>query len=161
SGRFSRSFPKSNRRDGTMSAGTLKSGASAPLGATVRDGGVNFSVFSKDAELVELLLFNDGNAIRPAEVIPLAGDQHRTFHYWHVFVPGLQPGQVSAYRAHGPFAPDRGCRFDAQKVLVDPYGLAVAVPDRYDRRAAAQPGDNASTAMKSVVADPNRYDWEG
>jgi isoamylase len=46
-------------------------------------------------------------------------------------------------------------------VLLDPYGLAVAVPRIYDRRAAARPGDNAATAMKSVVADPDRYDWEG
>jgi isoamylase len=144
-----------------MSAGRLRSGASAPLGATVRDGGVNFSVFSKDASLVELLLFDDANAVKPARVIPLDADKHRTHHYWHVFMPNLQPGQVYAYRAHGPFAPEHGCRFDASKVLIDPYGRAIAVPDRYDRWAAARPGDNAAAAMKSVVADPDRYDWEG
>jgi isoamylase len=144
-----------------MSAGRVKSGASAPLGATVRDAGVNFSVFSKDAALVELLLFDDANAVKPATVIPLKADKHRTYHYWHVFVPDLQPGQVYAYRAHGPFAPERGCRFDSEKVFVDPYGLAVAVPKKYDRRAAARPGDNAATAMRSVVAAPDRYDWEG
>jgi isoamylase len=144
-----------------MSAGRVKSGASAPLGATVCDGGVNFSVFSKDAALVELLLFDDANAVKPATVIPLNSDKHRTYHYWHVFVPDLQPGQVYAYRAHGPFAPERGYRFDGEKVLVDPYGLAVAVPDKYDRLAAARPGDNAAIAMKSVVAALDRYDWEG
>ena len=48
-------------------------------------------------------------------------------------MPGLDAGQVYAYRAHGPFAPERGLRFDAEKVLLDPYGLAVAVPDGYDR----------------------------
>jgi isoamylase len=144
-----------------MIAGRLKSGASVPLGATIHDGGVNFSVFSKDATLVELLLFDDANAAKPAKVVALEGDKHRTYHYWHVFVPDLQPGQVYAYRAHGPFAPQRGCRFDAEKILVDPYGLAVAVPDRYDRWAAARPGDNAPTAMKSVVADPNHYNWQG
>jgi isoamylase len=144
-----------------MSAGRLRSGASAPLGATVRDSGVNFSVFSRGAALVELLLFDDANAAKPAGVVPLDADKHRTYHYWHVFMPGIQPGQVYAYRTHGPFAPDRGCRFDPGKVLVDPYGLAVAVPERYDRWAAARPGDNAATAMKSVVGDPSRYDWEG
>jgi isoamylase len=144
----------------TLSAG-VRSGASAPLGATVRPGGVNFSVFSKRASLVELLLFNDENATRPARVIPLKAEEHRTYHYWHVFVPDIQPGQVYAYRAHGPFAPNCGCRFDAEKVLVDPYGLAVAVPETYDRWAAARPGDTVATAMKSVVADPDRYDWEG
>jgi glycogen operon protein len=142
-------------------AGRLRSGASAPLGATFRDGGVNFSVFSKDAALVELLLFDDATAVKPARVVPLNADKHRTYHYWHVFMPDLQPGQVYAYRAHGPFAPEHGSRFDGQKVLLDPYGLAVAVPERYDRWAAARPGDNAATSMKSVVVDPNHYDWEG
>ena len=121
----------------TLSAG-IRSGASAPLGATVRPGGVNFSVFSKGASLVELLLFDDENATLPARVIRLDAEEHRTYHYWHVFVPDLKPGQVYAYRAHGPFSPDRGCRFDAEKVLLDPYGLALAVPETYDRWAAAR-----------------------
>jgi isoamylase len=144
-----------------MSSRVVTSGASAPLGATVRPGGVNFSVFSKHATLIELLLFEEGNATQPARIIPLDADKHRTHHYWHVFVPGLQPGQVYAYRAHGPFVPENGYRFDAEKVLLDPYGLAVAVPERYDRWAAARSDDNAGLAMKSVVADPDRYDWEG
>ena len=78
-----------------------------------------------------------------------------------MFVPDLKPGQVYGYRAHGPFAPERGLRFDGEKVLLDPYGLAVAIPAGYDRRAASRPGDNAAVAMKSVVADPDQYDWEG
>jgi len=145
----------------TMSARDVTSGASAPLGATVLPGGVNFSVFSKDAASLELLLFDDENAAQPARVIPLDADKHRTHHYWHVFVAGLRPGQVYAYRAHGAFDPERGRRFNAEKVLLDPYGLAVAVPETYDRWAAARPGDNTAVAMKSVVADPDRYDWQG
>ncbi|MFN8100824.1 MAG: glycogen debranching protein GlgX [Mycobacterium sp.] len=136
-------------------------GEGAPLGATVRDGGVNFSVFSKDATRIDLLLFPDEQATEPDRVIRLDPHRHRTYHYWHVFVPGVGPGQVYAYRAHGPFAPERGLRFDHHKVLLDPYGLAVAVPDDYDRDAAARPGDNVATAMRSVVADPAAYDWEG
>jgi isoamylase len=139
----------------------MKPGASAPLGATVYGDGVNFSVFSKSATLIELLLFADENAAKPSAVIPLDRNRHRTYHYWHVFVPGLQAGQIYAYRAHGPFAPRQGLRFDAEKILLDPYGLAVAVPVAYDRGAARQPGDNAAVAMKSVVADPGGYDWEG
>src|SRR5262249_47790090 len=54
-----------------------------------------------------------------------------------------------------------GMRFDSTKLLLDPYARAVAVPDRYGRDAAARPGDNAGTAMKSVVVDPSTYDWEG
>ncbi|MGH7796560.1 MAG: glycogen debranching protein GlgX [Candidatus Binatia bacterium] len=144
-----------------MNACAVKQGSSAPLGATVYPGGVNFSVFSKNAILIELLLFNDGNAGQPANVISLDPSRHRTYHYWHVLVPGLKPGQVYGYRAHGPFAPERGVRFDSEKVLLDPYGLAVAIPKAYDRGAASRPGDNAAVAMKSVVADPGRYDWEG
>ena len=139
----------------------VKIGSSAPLGATVYPGGVNFSVFSKNATLVELLLFDDEKSAQPRKVIALDPRRHRTYHYWHVFVPDLKAGQVYAYRAHGPFLPEHGARFDGDKVLLDPYGLVVAVPPSYDRDAARRSGDNAAVAMKSVVADPNRYDWEG
>jgi glycogen operon protein len=138
-----------------------KAGRTAPLGATVSSGGVNFSVFSRDAERVDLLLFDDVQAPAPGRIIELDPATHRTYHYWHAFVPHLEPGQLYAYRAHGPSAPERGLRFDGDKVLLDPYGLAVAVPDTYSREAASRPGDNSASAMKSVVADPHRYDWEG
>jgi len=144
-----------------MSVLTAELRQTAPLGAALTNGGVNFSVFSKHATRIELLLFNDARDTRPARVIPLDARQHRTYHYWHTFVPNLAPGQIYAYRADGPFAPERGQRFDREKVLLDPYGLAVSVPPTYDRDAAKRPGDTAATAMKSVVADPSRYDWEG
>ena len=142
-------------------ATAVKRGTSAPLGASVQSGGVNFSVFSKSATRMELLLFDGETARQPSTIIPLDRTAHRTYHYWHAFVPGLGPGQVYAYRADGPFQPERGLRFDREKLLLDPYGLAVAVPDDYDREAARRPGDNTGVAMKSVVADPGRYDWEG
>jgi isoamylase len=130
----------------TVSTREVASGASAPLGATVLPRGVNFSVFSNHAVLLELLLFDAENATGPARIIPLEANKHRTYHYWHAFVPDLQPGQVYAYRAHGPFDPDRGLWFDSDKVLLDPYGLAVAVPESYDRWAAARRGDNVAVA---------------
>src|SRR4051812_12928255 len=139
----------------------VENGSSAPLGASVLADGVNFSVFSKNATQIELLLFDTAAAPEPARIIPLAAQGHRTYHYWHAFVPGLEPGQVYAYRAHGPLAPERGLRFDAAKVLLDPYGLAIAVPDNYDRVPATRPGGNAAVAMKSVVANRGGYDWEG
>jgi len=142
------------------STSTVEQGISAPLGAAVRHGGANFSVFSKSATLIELLLFDDRNATEPSRVIPLDAKRHRSYHYWHGFVPEIGAGQIYGYRAHGPFAPERGLRFDPEKLLLDPYGLAVAVPDAYSRAAAAQPGQNNGTAMKSVVADPGAYDWE-
>jgi isoamylase len=138
-----------------------RQGVSFPMGASIVADGANFSVFSKNARLIELLLFDDRTATEPAAVIPLDPAVDRTYHYWHTFVPDLGPGQVYAFRAHGAFAPEQGMRFDGAKVLLDPYGLAVAVPDTYDREAAKWPGDNAATAMKSVIADPRQYDWEG
>jgi isoamylase len=132
-----------------------------PLGATPMDGGVNFSVFADKAHALELLLFDHVEDTRPAQVFLLDPRQHRTYHYWHAFVTGLQPGQIYAYRAIGPNAPERGLRYDPEKVLLDPYGRAVAVPVNYSREAAARPGDNAAAAMKSVVVDTSAYDWEG
>ena len=130
-----------------------------PLGATPVDGGVNFSVYANQATAVELLLFERVDAA-PAQVIRLSASEHRTYHYWHVFVPNLQPGQIYAYRASGPHAAERGLLYDPDKVLLDPYGRAVAMPSHYDRAAAGRPGDNAVTAMKSVVVDAAAYDWE-
>jgi isoamylase len=139
----------------------IERGQSFPLGATVHPNGVNFSVFSKNATRVELLLFDRLDDGTPARVISLNPGQNRTYHYWHCFVPGLKSGQIYGYRAAGPFDPETGLRFDAKKVLLDPYGLSVGVPQGYTRKAASRPGDNTSVAMKSVVADLHTYDWEG
>src|SRR5258705_5119275 len=136
-------------------------GRSAPLGASVEQGGVNFQVYSRDTTRIDLLLFDSEDA-QPSRVIPLDPSANRTYHYWHVFVPGLQPGQLYGYRAHGPFDPSQGLRFDASKVLLDPYGRGVIAPIGYSRDADARNGyDNAVTSMKSVVVDPHAYDWEG
>jgi glycogen operon protein len=139
----------------------VRAGSSFPLGATLSPNGVNFSLFSKNSTAVELLLFNHADDAKPARVISLDPWKNRTYHYWHVFVPDLQPGQIYGYRAQGPFELQRGLRFDPEKVLIDPYGRAVVVPKRYDRIAASRPGDNCATAMKSVVVDVHAYDWEG
>jgi glycogen operon protein len=136
------------------------SGRSAPLGATVVDGGVNFSLFSRTASGVELLFFDRDDAV-PSRTIQIDPVTNRTYHYWHVFVPSAVPGQIYAYRIEGRSDPATGLRFDSSKVLLDPYGRAVVVPRGYDRAAAQREGDTARTAMKSVVADPSAYDWEG
>src|SRR6185437_2861523 len=62
---------------------------------------------------------------------------------------------------YGPFEPARGLRFDSSKLLLDPYARAIVVPKTYSREAARRAGDNAATAMKAVVTDPQAYDWEG
>ena len=136
-------------------------GKSFPLGATLVPGGANFSVFSKYSAGVHLLLFDGADASKPSRVIDLDPRTNRTYHYWHVFVPGITVGQIYAYRVAGPFDPKRGLRFDAAKVLLDPYGKCIARPAGHNREAARQPGDNTATALKSVVVDTGSYNWEG
>jgi glycogen operon protein len=137
-------------------------GSSHPLGATLVPGGANFSVYSRGASGVELLFFDGAGDARPARVIPLDPVVNRTYHYWHAFVPGVSAGQIYGYRVYGPFDANNGSRFDPTKVLLDAYGRAVVVPKHYSREGASAQGDNAATAMKSVVMpDPRAYDWEG
>ena len=136
-------------------------GQSIPLGATLCQGGVNFSIFSKNAQSVDLLFFNRVDDRGPARTINLNAKNNKTFNYWHVFVPGVKVGQLYGYRVDGPFDPGRGMRFDSQKLLLDPYGKAVSVPENYSRGQASIEGDNTGSAMKSVVADIGSYDWQG
>ena len=125
------------------------------------NGGANFSIFSRTAASIELLLFDRVDDARPSRVIPIDPLANRTYHYWHVFVPGVEAGQIYGFRAFGPFQPDRGLRFDPSKLLLDPYARAVVAPKSYSREAARREGDNMATAMKSVVTDSHAYDWEG
>jgi isoamylase len=132
-----------------------------PLGSTLTPDGTNFSIFSASATGMELVLFDHADDPQPARVIALDPVLHRTSHYWHILVPGIKPGQLYGYRAEGPHDPPAGQRFDRHKILIDPYGKAVSVGQQYSRAAACKPGDNAATAMKSVVADLSTFDWEG
>ncbi|MEI6206209.1 MAG: glycogen debranching protein GlgX [Desulfuromonadales bacterium] len=136
-------------------------GNTSPLGANICRGGVNFSVFARDCTGMELLLFDHVDDATASRIITLDPARNRTYHYWHTFVPNIGAGQLYGYRVAGPFYPQRGHRFDPDKLLIDPYGRAVAVPAGYDRSAACVPGDNVARSMKSVVADPRGYDWEG
>lgn len=134
-------------------------GRSSPLGARILPGGVNFSVYSRSALRVELLLFDREDDAAPARAIRIDPMANRTYHYWHVFVPDVRPGQLYGYRVQGPSDPANGLRFDSSKVLLDPYGRGVVVPKNYSRQAASHEGDNTAIAMKSVVVDPCAYDW--
>ena len=138
----------------------LSPGQSYPLGATVYADGVNFSLFSKSAKAVELLLFEHPNSPQSVHTIRLNPQQNRTFFYWHVFVTGIGTGQIYAYRVHGQFEPEQGLRFDGCKVLLDPYALAIVGDRLYNRSAAIGPGDNCTQALRGVVVDPTTYDWE-
>lgn len=132
-----------------------------PLGPTCIASGVNFSVLSVHATAMELLLFDRVEDARASRVIELSPAADRTAQYWHVFVPGIKPGQHYGLRVAGPHDAAAGHRFDPTKLLLDPYAKSVAVGPNYSRAAANSPGDNAGSAMKSVVTDPKAYTWEG
>ncbi|MEM6452939.1 MAG: glycogen debranching protein GlgX [Cyanobacteria bacterium P01_D01_bin.105] len=138
----------------------VQPGDSFPLGATLREEGVNFCLYAKGAIAVELLLFDSPEAPQPCKTIWLDPENNKTFHYWHLFVAGLTSGQVYAYRVDGAYDPNYGLRFNRNKVLIDPYARLVVGWSHYDRQAASTPFDNCEQALRSVVVDPLQYDWE-
>jgi glycogen operon protein len=91
-----------------------------PLGAHCAEGGADFSLFSAHAEKVELCLFNDAGLRETSRTsLSRAGD------IWHAHIAGLQAGQRYGYRVHGPYDPSAGHRFNANKLLIDPYAKAL------------------------------------
>lgn len=136
-------------------------GRSYPLGATHSEQGTNFCIFSKHCTGVDLLLFDEPAAPEPSTVIKLDPQINKTGFYWHIFLEGVQVGQVYAYRVDGDFAPEKGERFDRNKVLLDPHALTVVNFENYDRASATAPGDNCAKALRAVVTDTTNYDWEG
>jgi glycogen operon protein len=142
-------------------------GSHHPLGATPRDGGVNFALYSRDATDVLLLLFDaaDGD---PTDVIRI---ENRTSFVWHVFVHGVSPGQLYNYRVVGDHDPGRGLRFNENKVLLDPYAKALTGkarnernlllaydPDSPARDLSIDPRDNVTVVPRSIVID-DTFDW--
>jgi glycogen operon protein len=136
-------------------------GNSYPLGATCYPEGVNFCIFSKNARQIDLLFFNSEDDGEPSKVIKLDPSINRTFYYWHVFVPGIEAGQLYGYRAYGPRNPTPGNMFDENKLIIDPYARALAGYRSYSRKASKEPGNNYKYALKSVIVDPDRFDWAG
>ena len=136
-------------------------GSSYPLGATCYPEGVNFCIFSKNARKLDLLLFDSEGDAEPSQVFELDSKKNRTFYYWHIFLPGVTEGQLYGYRAYGSENPTPGDIFDENKLLIDPYARALAGREIYSRKAAKSPGNNFGQALKCVVVDPHKYDWEG
>jgi isoamylase len=138
---------------------THQQGRSSPLGATRAGDGFNFSLYSRTAGGVELLFFDHEDSAKPSRTLQLDPVTNRTYHYWHIHVPGIRAGQLYGYRVIGPSDPANGLRFDPDKVLLDPYGRGVVVPKGYSRGAGAD--KSTAPSMKNVVVDPSTYDWEG
>lgn len=142
-----------------------------PLGATYDGKGVNFALFSEYATAVHLCLFTSPDNEQEYACIQL---KEQSDYVWHVYIPGLKPGQLYGYRVDGPYQPKKGLRFNPHKLLIDPYakainghimwsdsmfGYPVTDPDE-NRHLKFDPSDSAKGMNKSVVIDPD-FDWEG
>jgi glycogen operon protein len=140
-----------------------------PLGATWDGQGVNFALFSEHATAVDLCLFDGPKHAKESLRIRL---EERTDQIWHVYIPGLWPGQHYGYRVHGPYAPEEGHRFNPAKLLIDPYAKSIAGTIEWsdamfgyrigDPQAdlSIDPRDNAANVPKCVVIDP-AFSWGG
>ncbi|MGA2028407.1 MAG: alpha-amylase family glycosyl hydrolase, partial [Syntrophobacteraceae bacterium] len=151
----------------------VRVGSPLPLGTWEMGGGVNFSIFSRNASRVRLELFDHPEEATPARVIDLDSAHNRTGDVWHVWVEGICPGQLYAYRMDGPYEPGEGHRFNFNRLLLDPHAAAIsrlppwdfASARGYDPAAPEQdmvPSklDNAGSMPKCVfVNEP--FDWEG
>jgi len=147
----------------------VRPGTPYPLGATWDGAGVNFALFSEHATGVELCLFSSIHDHTESARVPLT---EQTDMVWHAYLPGVRPGQPYGYRVHGPYAPDRGHRFNPAKVLTDPYAKAVARSVRWDDAMfgyrlgdpeadlSRDDRDNAAFAPLAAVIDP-AFDWQG
>jgi isoamylase len=137
-----------------------------PLGPVYDGRGTNFSLFSENAEGVELCLFDDDDVETRVDV------GERTAFVWHCYLPGVGPGQRYGYRVRGPYDPNRGLRFNPAKLLLDPYAKAIDGPVRYKVANVLPyvPGgnedlepddeDDVDAMPKGVVIDET-FDWEG
>lgn len=144
-------------------------GKAYPLGATWDVAGVNFALFSENADKVELCLFGgeDGNQETAKIQMP-----ERTQQVWHAYLPDVRPGQLYGYRVYGPYEPAAGHRFNPAKLLLDPYARAISREVRWsdtlfgytlgpdpDADLSKDERDSASDMPKCVVVDPG-FDWE-
>ncbi|MBI2216479.1 MAG: glycogen debranching protein GlgX [Candidatus Rokubacteria bacterium] len=144
-------------------------GRSYPLGATWDGAGVNFALFSENATGVELCLFDGADGQEPVAQVRV---EERTDQVWHIYLPGVRPGQRYGYHVHGPWDPPAGHRFNPAKLVLDPYakaidrtvrwndtlfGYEVGHPDADLRRDER---DSAAAIPKSVVVD-RTFRWGG
>jgi isoamylase len=143
---------------------TIWPGKPYPLGATFDGAGTNFALFSEVAERVELMLFDDAGHETCVSLPEVDA------YCWHGYVPGIRPGQRYGFRVFGPWAPDQGHRCNPNKLLLDPYALAVEGPVKWDEALFGHHFNNPDNSKndansapfmpKAVVLDPS-FDWTG
>jgi glycogen operon protein len=153
--------------------GDVQAGNPLPIGGAHEQGsGVNFVLFSRNATGVRLEFYQNAGDSSPSRIIDLDPVRHRTGDVWHVWVRGVPAGQFYGYRVEGPYQPEEGRRFNAHKLLLDPYARALAGVENWDFLAARgydssssltdlsfSTLDNAATTPKCIFTD-DRFDWE-
>ena len=142
-------------------------GSPYPLGATWMNDGVNFALYSENATGVDLCLFDHPDAER--EIIRVRMTE-KTNHVWHLFLPEIRPAQLYGYRVYGAYEPQNGYRFNASKMLIDPYAKAIAGKIKWGSEMFGYPlggpdgdlkrdfQDSATSTPKCVVVD-TAFDW--
>jgi isoamylase len=148
-------------------------GKPLPFGAVPSARGTQFSVFSRHATTVSLLLFDDPQDSSPSREIPLDPRLNRTGDVWHVEVQGVGPGTYYLYRVDGPYAPEKGHRFNRHKLLLDPYVKAVTGSFTWNLADARgfDPGSREGDLQMSTTSDiagmpkgivvSDDFDWRG
>ena len=104
----------------------VRDGVPLPMGTYARGEGVNFAFFSRHGSRVRLELFEHPEDAIAVKVIDLDPVRNRTGDVWHVWVDGIRPGQLYAYRVDGPYEPQNGHRFNFNKLLIDPFATAIS-----------------------------------
>ena len=112
-----------------MTLTSMRPGKPYPLGSTWDGMGVNFAVYAADATRVELCLFSSPD---DAEAKARIRMPEQTDGIWHLYLPHLAHGQLYAYRVYGPYKPERGQRFNSNKLVLDPYAKALSGSVRWD-----------------------------
>ena len=153
--------------------GEIQAGSPLPLGGAHQNGdGVNFVLFSRHATRVRLEFYRNASDSSPTKIIDLDPMRHRTGDVWHVWVRGIPAGQLYGYRIEGPYLPEEGHRFNAHKLLLDPYARAITEVQNWDFLAARgydssssltdlsfSTVDNAGTTPKCIFTN-DHFDWE-
>ncbi|MEO8007268.1 MAG: alpha-amylase family glycosyl hydrolase, partial [Betaproteobacteria bacterium] len=114
----------------------VRVGVPLPLGPHESAAGVNFALFSRHGSRVRLEFFDHPADATPARTIDVDPVRNRTGDVWHVWIQGIRPGQLYAYRVDGPYQPGEGHRFNFNKLLLDPFATAIAPLPRWDFGAA-------------------------
>ncbi len=110
----------------------VRVGSALPMGTSQQDNGGNFAFFSRHATRVRLELFDNTEDHIPSRRIDLDPARNRTGDVWHVWVDGIRPGQLYAYRVDGPYLPSEGQRFNFARLLLDPFATAISRVARWD-----------------------------